>query len=70
MVLLQFLLTVAVAAIMYAQGERAPAGFVRFGQRLAGARGQQSVVLAAQAEGGTGVLDSNLDTRFVTRKGG
>lgn len=55
---------------MYAQGERAPAGFVRFGQRLAGAREQQSVVLAAQAEGGTGVLDSNLDTRFVTRKGG
>jgi predicted PurR-regulated permease PerM len=49
MVLLQFLLTVAVAAIMYAQGERAAAAVVRFGKRLAGARGQQAVLLAGQA---------------------
>jgi predicted PurR-regulated permease PerM len=49
MVLLQFLLTVAIAAIMYAQGERAAAAIVRFGNRLAGERGRQSVVLAGQA---------------------
>jgi predicted PurR-regulated permease PerM len=49
MVLLQFLLTVLVAAIMYAQGERAATAVIRFGKRLAGARGQQAVVLAGQA---------------------
>lgn len=47
--LLQFLLTVAAAAIMYAQGERFAAAVVRFGNRLAGSRGKQSVVLAGQA---------------------
>ena len=49
MVLLQFLLTALVAAIMYAQGERAATAVVRFGKRLAGARGQQAVLLASQA---------------------
>jgi predicted PurR-regulated permease PerM len=49
MVLVQFLLTVAVAAIMYAKGERATATVIRFGVRLAGARGEQAVLLAGQA---------------------
>ena len=49
MVLVQFLLTVAVSAIMYAKGERAAAKVIRFGVRLAGERGEQSVRLAAQA---------------------
>jgi predicted PurR-regulated permease PerM len=49
MVLVQFLLTVAIAAIMYAKGERAAAVVIRFGIRLAGERGEQSVRLAAQA---------------------
>jgi predicted PurR-regulated permease PerM len=48
-VLVQFLLTVAVAAIMYAQGETAARTLRRFGRRLAGERGEQSVVLAGQA---------------------
>jgi predicted PurR-regulated permease PerM len=47
--LLQLLLTVALAAIMYAKGERAAATMIRFGIRLAGERGEQSVRLAAQA---------------------
>jgi predicted PurR-regulated permease PerM len=48
-VLVQVLLTVAIAAIMYAEGERA-AGIVQlFGHRLAGERGRQSVLLAGQA---------------------
>jgi len=49
MVLVQFLLTVAIAAIMYAKGERATATVIRFGVRLAGARGEKAVRLAAQA---------------------
>jgi predicted PurR-regulated permease PerM len=49
LVLVQFLLTVAISAIMYASGERAAAAVVRFGARLAGERGEQSVHLAAKA---------------------
>ncbi len=46
---LQFLLTVAIAAIMYAGGERAAATAVRFGHRLGGDRGEMAVRLAGQA---------------------
>jgi predicted PurR-regulated permease PerM len=49
MVFLQFLLTVLIAAIMYAGGESAAAWMRRFGQRLAGERGEDAVVLAGQA---------------------
>ena len=45
----QFLLTVAVAAVMYASGERAAATVIRFGRRLAGDRGEIAVRLAGQA---------------------
>jgi predicted PurR-regulated permease PerM len=48
-VLVQFLLTVLIAAVMYVSGERAAAAAQRFGHRLAGRRGQQSVLLAGQA---------------------
>ena len=47
--LLQFLLTVAVAAVMYARGERAAEGLLQFGERLAGEHGERVVRLAAQA---------------------
>jgi predicted PurR-regulated permease PerM len=46
---LQFMLTVAFAAILYAYGESAAEGVLRFGNRLAGERGVQSVRLAGQA---------------------
>jgi len=49
MVLMQFLLTVAISALLYARGERAGAYVMRFGIRLAGDRGRQAVVLAGQA---------------------
>src|SRR5262249_19987189 len=49
LVLVQFLLTVVVSAIMYATGEQGAAAVIRFGRRLAGSRGEQSVRLAAQA---------------------
>ena len=47
--LLQFLLTVAIAAVMYARGEYAADGLLRFGRRLAGEPGDRVVRLAAQA---------------------
>jgi len=46
---LQFLLTVVVAAVMYAQGEPAAAKVQRFGRRLGGERGADAVVLAGKA---------------------
>lgn len=48
-VFIQFLLTVLIAAILYAQGEGAAAWAKRFGARLAGRRGEQLVVLSGQA---------------------
>jgi len=48
-VLMQFLLTVVIAALLYMRGERAAAYVKRFGLRLAGERGVQAVVLAGQA---------------------
>jgi predicted PurR-regulated permease PerM len=47
--LVQFLLTVAIAAIMYAGGEQGAAIAIRFGRRLAGERGELVVRLAGQA---------------------
>jgi predicted PurR-regulated permease PerM len=47
--LLQFLLVVLLSAILYANGEPAARGMRRFGLRLAGERGEGSVVLAGQA---------------------
>jgi predicted PurR-regulated permease PerM len=46
---IQFLLTVIVAIILYANGEAARAGLIGFGRRLAGARGERVIVLAGQA---------------------
>jgi predicted PurR-regulated permease PerM len=46
---LQFLLTVVVAAVMYAQGEVAANKVRHFGYRLGGARGEDAIVLAGKA---------------------
>jgi len=46
---LQFLLTVVIAGVMYAQGESAAAEALRFGRRLGGPRGEGAVVLAGKA---------------------
>jgi predicted PurR-regulated permease PerM len=45
----QFLLTVIIAVILYGSGEHAASLARRFGRRLAGERGEQSVRLAGQA---------------------
>jgi len=62
-VLLQFLLTVIIAAIMYAYGESAAAGLLRFGRRLAGERGEKMVLLAGRAV--RGVALGIVVTAFV-----
>jgi len=47
--LVHFLLTILVTAILYTTGETAARGVRRFARRLAGDRGEESVVLAGQA---------------------
>lgn len=47
--ILQFLLTVIIAAVMYSKGEEAAAGVRNFARRLAGKRGEETAVLAAKA---------------------
>jgi predicted PurR-regulated permease PerM len=47
--LLQFLLTVIISALMYAGGESAALAVHRFGRRLAGHNGENAVTLAGQA---------------------
>jgi len=49
LLLLQFVLTVIIAAILYANGEAAAQGVRRFARRLAGTQGEDAVQLAAQA---------------------
>jgi len=49
MTVVEFLLTVIIAAIMYSGGETASAGVLRFARRLAGERGEEVIVLAARA---------------------
>jgi predicted PurR-regulated permease PerM len=46
--LVEFLLTVILASAMYANGEAATRRLVRFGRRLAGAGGENAVMLAGQ----------------------
>jgi predicted PurR-regulated permease PerM len=48
-VVVHFLLTVVIAAILYANGEAAARGVLAFGRRLARERGEQTVRLAGQA---------------------
>ncbi|MBI5586168.1 MAG: AI-2E family transporter YdiK [Deltaproteobacteria bacterium] len=45
----EFLLTVVISALFYANGERAAESVLGFGRRLAGQRGEESVRLAGQA---------------------
>jgi predicted PurR-regulated permease PerM len=49
LIILQFLLTVVIASVMYAGGEKAAKGLLLFGRRLAGERGEASIRLAGRA---------------------
>jgi predicted PurR-regulated permease PerM len=48
-IFVHFLLTIAIAAVLYAGGERAAASAIRFGRRLGDERGEMAVRLAGQA---------------------
>jgi len=48
-VVIQFLLTVIIAAVMYSTGETAAAGILRFSRRLGGQQGEDAAILAAKA---------------------
>jgi predicted PurR-regulated permease PerM len=48
-IFIQFFLTVAIAGILYAKGEVAASGVIRFGRRLGGDRGEHVVRLAGAA---------------------
>jgi predicted PurR-regulated permease PerM len=49
MLVVQFLLTIIIAAVMYAGGESAASGVRKFGAKFAGKRGEDVVLLAARA---------------------
>jgi predicted PurR-regulated permease PerM len=49
MMILQFLLTVIISAILYATGETAASGVRSFARRLGGAKGDETAVLAAMS---------------------
>jgi predicted PurR-regulated permease PerM len=49
LLVVQFLLTVVIAAILYANGEAAARGAYHFGRRLAGPQGENALHLAGQA---------------------
>jgi predicted PurR-regulated permease PerM len=49
LIFVQFLLTVVLSAILYADGEAWGGWMLRFGRRLANARGEHAMVLAGQA---------------------
>ena len=49
LLVVQFLLTIIIAAVMYAGGEAAAAAIRKFGRRFAGQRGEDVVLLASRA---------------------
>ncbi|HEY1270219.1 MAG TPA: AI-2E family transporter YdiK [Candidatus Binatia bacterium] len=66
--LVEFLLTVILAAAMYANGERVAARLLRFGGRLGGASGENAVVLAGQTIRGVAlgvVVTALVQTSFA-----
>ncbi|MBN1545763.1 MAG: AI-2E family transporter YdiK [Syntrophaceae bacterium] len=62
MIMLQFFLTVIIAAIFYASGEKASDGILRFARRMGGERGEEIAVLAARTVKGValGVVGTAL----------
>ena len=52
LMIVQFLLTVIIASILYASGEKAAAGVCLFARRLAGQQGEDAAILAAKAARG------------------
>lgn len=67
MMIVQFLLTVIISAVLYANGETAAAGVCRFARRLAGQNGEDAAILAAKAVRGVamGVVVTALIQSFL-----
>jgi predicted PurR-regulated permease PerM len=67
MITLQFLLTVIIAAVLFANGEEAASRLMRFARRLAGEQGEAVLRLAAQAIRGValGVVVTALVQAFL-----
>lgn len=68
MLLVSFLLTVVVCAILYSNGESAALGVRRFARRLAGTQGEDAVYLAAQAVRGVAlgvIVTATLQTTLA-----
>jgi predicted PurR-regulated permease PerM len=67
MMTVQFLLTVVIAAVLFARGEAAAAHVMRFARRLAGTQGEAVVRMAAQAIRGValGVVVTALIQAFL-----
>jgi predicted PurR-regulated permease PerM len=53
--IVQFLLTVIISAVLYATGETAAAGVCRFARRLGGHHGEDAAILAAKAVRGVAI---------------
>jgi predicted PurR-regulated permease PerM len=49
LMVVQFLLTVIISAVLYASGEQAATGVIRFARRLAGQHGENAIILAGRA---------------------
>lgn len=49
MMVVQFLLTVIISAVLYATGEKAASGIILFARRLSGKNGEDAAILAAKA---------------------
>lgn len=69
--ILHLVLTIALAAVLYASGEAAAEWCRRFGRRLAGSRGEEVVVLAGQATRGValGVVVTAIAQSLVAGAG-
>jgi predicted PurR-regulated permease PerM len=68
LIFFQFLLTVIIAAILYAKGETAASGILMFANRLSGKPGEDVAVLAAKAVRGVAlgvVLTALIQTSFA-----
>jgi predicted PurR-regulated permease PerM len=71
MLIVQFLLTVVIAAVLYSTGDTAARGVLLFGHRLAGTQGEQIMILAAKAIRGIalGVVVTALVQAFLAGVG-
>lgn len=55
LLIVHFVLTIVIAAILYAQGETVAAGAIRFARRIGGDRGERALRLAGQAVRGVAI---------------